>query len=285
MVGTMRDSVEPYASGPLTYFASLTESVVVIHAHFKAFEGPTDNASHIRIALNTGRTGSYTRSSAAGRVDATWRRNGITVGLPDDPGYVRTPALSMIGLSLDWQGLSEERPDLPPISDIERSASQVSMDAVAARIIRTLPGEAELHACSSAYFTEKLALLLGRLAEGNGRAGTGGPYSLDAPRLRTVQELMKNSLGSDLKVSEMARAVQMDPTNFSKAFRAATGLAPFAYMTRLRMQAARDLLCGGQSVTTVALSLNYSNPSKFAGAFRRHMGYVPSRSVRVSRCS
>lgn len=283
MAGTLRGSVEPYARGSLVYFASPAESVAVIHAHFNAFEGPADSSSHIRIALNTGRTSNYTRRSAAGRLDATWRRNGITIGLPDDPGYVRTPPVSMIGLSLDWHSLAEELADMPSLADIERSASQVSMDAVAARIIRALPGEAELHACSSAYFSERLGLLLRRLAEGNARAGADGPYSLDALRLHTVRDLMMHNLGSDLKVSEMACAVSMDPTNFSKAFRAATGLAPFAYMTRMRMLAARDMLCNGASVTAVALSLNYSNPSKFSAAFHRHMGYVPSKCLRGKR--
>ncbi|WP_093818460.1 helix-turn-helix domain-containing protein [Stenotrophomonas indicatrix] len=68
----------------------------------------------------------------------------------------------------------------------------------------------------------------------------------------------------------------MEPTTFSRALRAATGMPPYAYLTQHRMQWAQCALSAGQSVTDVALACGYANPSRFAAAFRRVAGCTPS---------
>jgi AraC family transcriptional regulator len=104
----------------------------------------------------------------------------------------------------------------------------------------------------------------------------GQASPLDEQRLSISLELIEAQLSEDLTVRKMAQAVQMDPTNFAKKFRSATGSAPFAYLTERRMERARQLLRGKMSVTDVALAVGYSNPSKFAEAFRRKIGHSPA---------
>ena len=68
----------------------------------------------------------------------------------------------------------------------------------------------------------------------------------------------------------------MEPSAFTKAFQAATGFTPFAYLTRRRMEKAKMLLLGGETVTRAALAVGYANPSKFSAAFRRCVGCSPT---------
>ncbi|WP_420833470.1 helix-turn-helix domain-containing protein [Sphingomonas pollutisoli] len=49
-----------------------------------------------------------------------------------------------------------------------------------------------------------------------------------------------------------------------------------SYLTQRRMERAKPLLDDGMPVTHVALSVGYSNPSKFAAAFRPICGCSPS---------
>jgi AraC family transcriptional regulator len=216
-------------------------------------------------------------------IDCAWRRNGITVSLPNEKALSRSPAVSMIGMAIDLDQASADHDTPVSAQDFEPLATQITMDAVAARQLRALLSGADLHGLSSAYFYEGIGALLHRLATGRTIEVETGVYPLDARRLKTVLELMDASLGNDLAVLAMARAVDMDATNFAKAFRASTGLAPFAYVTRRRMKLACDLLASGHSVTSVALSVNYANPSKFAAAFKRCIGYTPTEWVMTNR--
>jgi AraC-like DNA-binding protein len=70
-------------------------------------------------------------------------------------------------------------------------------------------------------------------------------------------------------VGDLAREARLDIRSFTRAFRSATGLAPYEYLTMRRLQHARDLLQTDRSITEIAMSVGYANPSKFAAAFRR----------------
>lgn len=54
------------------------------------------------------------------------------------------------------------------------------------------------------------------------------------------------------------------------------GKAPYEYITLQRMKKAQDLLQGDTSITQIAMDLNYTNPAKFAAAFRKCFHTSPS---------
>ncbi|MCI4643416.1 MAG: AraC family transcriptional regulator [Hyphomonadaceae bacterium] len=274
--GSVRHLIEPYTDGALRFAADPLETLILMQSKFQPFEGEIDSSRHLRIGLNIGTTQWLYRHGEVGVIDCAWRRNGITVSLPNEKAHGRSPPVSMIGMAIDLDQLSADLDTPVSAQDFEPLAAQITMDAVAARQLRALLAGADLHGLSSAYFSEGIGALLHRLATGRAIDAGTGVYPLDARRLKTVLELMDANLGNDLTVLTMARAVDMDATNFAKAFRAATGLAPFAHMTRQRMKLACDLLASGHSVTSVALSVNYANPSKFAAAFKRCLGCTPT---------
>jgi AraC-like DNA-binding protein len=83
-----------------------------------------------------------------------------------------------------------------------------------------------------------------------------------------------------LDVASIAKAAAMSPSSLHARFSAALGQSPIQYVKRLRLEAARSRIAGGESVTTAAFEVGYASPSQFSRDFRRHFGLAPSRDRR-----
>ena len=271
----MRDDLEPHVRSPLRYVSNPDGTIVLIRSRFRRYEGEMPASRHTKIGVNIGTTSRLYRRSEIGRLDTSWRRNGVTVSLPDDPGFGYSDPVTMIGLAVDFGAIEGSADGIHVPAALEPLATSVTVDTVAARLLRTLFGEAELHGCSAAFFEAAFDALVRRLSSGLIHAGDGKLSPLDARQLGIVRDLVEAHLATGLSVREMAATLSMDQTNFAKRFRSATGVAPFAYLTMRRMERAKTMLLGRQRVIDVAQAVGYSNPSKFAAAFRRHTGVTP----------
>ena len=271
----MRDDLEPHVSSPLRYVSNSGGTIVLIRSRFRPFEGEMPPARHTKIGLNIGTTSRLYRRSEIGCLDTAWRRNGVTVSLPNDPGVGYSDAVTMIGLAVDFGALewSDDKIHLP--TALEPLATGVTVDTVTARLLRTLFSEAELHGCSDAFFDAGFDALVRRLSSGLAHAGNGEFSPLDERQLGLVCDLIEAHLATGLSVREMAASLCMDQTHFARRFRSSTGMAPFAYLTRRRIERAKAMLRRRQKIIDVAQAVGYANPSKFAAAFRRHTGLTP----------
>ena len=87
---------------------------------------------------------------------------------------------------------------------------------------------------------------------------------------------MRDRLDQPKTIPTLARICGTSPTILKESFREVYGMPVYAWYRRLRMEAAsRRLIHGGESIAEVALSVGYSNPSKFAKAFGETMGMTP----------
>jgi AraC family transcriptional regulator len=92
-----------------------------------------------------------------------------------------------------------------------------------------------------------------------------------------VTELVEARLPEVLTLDDLAAVARLSPYHFSRAFRASTGLAPYAFVTARRMDRARLLLgTTGRTVEEVAAGVGFTNLSHFRRTFRRHHGVPPS---------
>ena len=80
----------------------------------------------------------------------------------------------------------------------------------------------------------------------------------------------------DLSLEEVAEAVNLSPTYFSKLFKAETGENFIDYLTKHRMTAAGKLLLSGVSVKEVSYRVGYNSPNYFSKLFKKHFGVSPS---------
>lgn len=268
--------IEAYAASPITLFSGPSSAVFMMRSRFSPFEGEIQPSHHIKIGMNIGTTSQLYHRDEHHVLEAPWRRNGITVNLPGMKAVSKSAAVTMLGIAIDPGFMKKENGLSIDPSVLEELASRITMDAVAARHFRSLVACAEFHGCSTAFFEQELSAFLHRLSDSAGRIAVGGISPLDTRRLAQVQAFIRSGLSEDITVAQMAKAVTMDTTHFAKAFRGATGLTPYAYLTHARMDHAKTLLQMQTSVTEVALTVNYANPSKFAAAFRRCTGYTPT---------
>lgn len=104
-----------------------------------------------------------------------------------------------------------------------------------------------------------------------------GRGRLGAATVDRVTDLIEARLHGTLTLDDLAGAARLSPYHFSRAFRATTGLAPYAYVTARRMDRARRLLsAGGRTVEQVTAAVGFANTSHFRRTFRRHHGVAPA---------
>ena len=96
-------------------------------------------------------------------------------------------------------------------------------------------------------------------------------------QVKRVTAYMRDNLAQDIGLQELAEVVRLSRFYFCSAFRIATGRTPHEWLTRLRMEMARELLADrAMRITDIALAVGYQTPSAFAASFRRHVGVPPT---------
>lgn len=98
----------------------------------------------------------------------------------------------------------------------------------------------------------------------------------DVERLERARRLLVERLEVLPTLAELSRSVGINQTKLKVGFRTLFGHPVHAYLRRARMEEAERLLTLRRyTVSEVAQRVGYSNPSKFAAAFRRHFGVPP----------
>jgi len=87
---------------------------------------------------------------------------------------------------------------------------------------------------------------------------------------------MKREIATTLTVADIAETVHMSESAFAHLFKAVTGVSPYQFLRRLRLEQARTMLVNdGSSVTEASTAVGYSSLSHFISEFRRHFGETP----------
>lgn len=104
------------------------------------------------------------------------------------------------------------------------------------------------------------------------------------PSIASAVRYIEASYAESLSVEGMARAAKMSRFHFSRRFRDETGRSPYRYLVDVRLERAAELLRRGRSgVTETALTVGFSDPSRFARMFRVRFGASPARFAEAAR--
>ncbi|MGE4565848.1 MAG: helix-turn-helix transcriptional regulator [Victivallaceae bacterium] len=96
--------------------------------------------------------------------------------------------------------------------------------------------------------------------------------------LNRAVEKIRRSAGCVLAVGELAAELNTSAATLTRLFQTHFGMAPHRYMSKLRMEAARELLQYSElPVKAIAARLGYANQLYFATDFRRRTGISPNR--------
>ena len=100
---------------------------------------------------------------------------------------------------------------------------------------------------------------------------------LDPKRLSRVVEFINASAERDFSVNDLASVACMSPAHFSRSFKAATGHAPHEYVSRQRLDLAKQLLVtSDRPLVEIAYATGFSSQANFNRAFRKATGTTPS---------
>lgn len=99
----------------------------------------------------------------------------------------------------------------------------------------------------------------------------------DLAHLRRARDLLDRDYAQPLRVPDMARAALMSSAHFSRAFRAAYGETPYAYLMTRRIERAQALLRQGVSVTDACVAVGCTSLGSFSSRFREVVGETPSQ--------
>lgn len=120
------------------------------------------------------------------------------------------------------------------------------------------------------------AALALRLCEALAPAGTPAEPADPAAALRLIIDA---GYEGDLTVGGAAGRLGVDRSTLFRRFRASYGCGPRAYLQRVRLERARELLRrGAGTVTSIAATCGYDDHRAFARAYKARYGENPSRT-------
>ena len=97
------------------------------------------------------------------------------------------------------------------------------------------------------------------------------------PALRRARDLIDRDYPEPLDLDAMARAAGYSRFHFARAFTAAYGETPRAYLTMRRIERAKTLLrTANLSVTEICFLVGFSSLGSFSARFRELVGTSPS---------
>ena len=97
-----------------------------------------------------------------------------------------------------------------------------------------------------------------------------------------VIDSMREKLGEQLTLDDMARIAMFSKFHFSRIFQRVTGVSPGRYLSALRLQEAKRLLVATTlSVTDISHCVGYTSVGTFSSRFRSSVGISPSTYRRL----
>lgn len=148
--------------------------------------------------------------------------------------------------------------------------------AQAVRMARRQIASPDSRMACDAALDQVVALLAQRFA------GATADKPDHAPRVaRLARAAMDAGFDGDLGLEDLALAAGTDRFRLTRAFSAAYGLAPHAYLVQRRLNRARVLLSRGETPAAVAAATGFADQSHLGRWFRRAFGMTPAAYRRL----
>ncbi len=143
----------------------------------------------------------------------------------------------------------------------------------AGRIFVDILSAAKLECGKEEFLSAKLWELMSVLIQ----MQSGMTHSI-SPYVSAAKEYISQNYKNNIRISDIAKELNLDRTYFSTVFKNQTGLSPKQYLVVYRLERAAELLVNGQcSVADAAYSSGYNDIVTFSRMFKKHFGTSPSR--------
>jgi AraC-like DNA-binding protein len=95
--------------------------------------------------------------------------------------------------------------------------------------------------------------------------------------VRRAREYLDAHCADDVRLADLGDVACLSPFHLARAFAAAVGLPPHAYLVQARVRRARDLLSAGSTPAEAAAAAGFADQSHLTRAFRAQVGVTPAR--------
>lgn len=110
------------------------------------------------------------------------------------------------------------------------------------------------------------------------------PSSRTLRKLCQVRDLMRDCLEEELTLADLSLEVDLSTWHFLRAFRGAFGETPHEFLTRVRLERAKNLLTvSSRPVTEICFDVGFTSLGSFSTLFHRQVGLSPAEFRRQVR--
>lgn len=101
---------------------------------------------------------------------------------------------------------------------------------------------------------------------------------LSPPKLNRVIDFIETNLHDSIGLDDLAARAGLSVNHFLRVFKLATGVTPYNFVRRRRLERARKLLADDtMPLAQLALECGFANQAHFTAAFSREIGIPPGR--------
>lgn len=114
--------------------------------------------------------------------------------------------------------------------------------------------------------------IINKITERIGAGKSGSSHRI----ILQLLDYIKENYNKDIGLNELADMVNMNPAYLSVLFKDEVGMSYIKYLTRLRMDHARELLLNGHKVMEVSELVGYNDYHYFCSIFKKNTGQKPN---------
>jgi AraC family transcriptional regulator len=161
-------------------------------------------------------------------------------------------------------------------------------DLVMFGLAQALAGAMEQPSEGAAIFADCIALaFFAHIVRAYGSVQAGGQNTRSglAPwQLQRARDFMNANLAGDPSIAEVANECRLSSSYFARAFKETTGLPPYRWLIKQRVERAKELLKDpSRGLADIAQRCGFVDQSHFTRVFSRNEGYSPGRWRRLYR--
>jgi AraC family transcriptional regulator len=161
-------------------------------------------------------------------------------------------------------------------------------DLVMFGLAQALAGAMEQSGDGTAMFSDCIALaFFAHIVRAYGSVPIGGPNArggLAAWQLQRARDFINVNLAHDPSIAGVAHECGLSSGYFARAFKLSTGIPPYQWLTKMRVERAKELLRDPRcELADIALHCGFVDQSHFTRVFSRSEGYSPGRWRRLHR--
>ncbi len=161
-------------------------------------------------------------------------------------------------------------------------------DLVMFGLAQALAGAMEQPGDGTAMFSDCITLaFFAHIVRAYGGVPIGGPNArggLAAWQLQRARDFINVNLAHDPSIAEIAHECGLSSGYFARAFKRSTGVPPYKWLTKMRVERAKELLKDPRcELADIAQLCGFVDQSHFTRVFSKSEGYSPGRWRRLHR--